>query len=124
MGKKRILVVDDESMITSTFKEFLERTGKYEVREENSGVRALDAVKEFQPDLVLLDILLPDLDGASIAAALKQDDNLKDIPIIFLTGLVTKQDVGTQAREIGGHSFLAKPLKPEEMLWVVEENLG
>ena len=124
MGKKRILVVDDESMITSTFKEFLERTGKYEVREENSGVRALDAVKEFQPDLVLLDILLPDLDGASIAAALKQDDNLKDIPIIFLTGLVTKQDVGTQGREIGGHPFLAKPLKPEEVLWVVEGNLG
>ena len=123
MSKKRILVVDDESMITSAFKEFLERTGKYEVREENSGIGALDAVREFRPDLVLLDILLPDLDGASVAAALKQDEDLKDIPIVFLSGLLKRRDVKDRGREIGGYPFLAKPIKPAEVLRVVEEIL-
>ena len=73
MSKQRILVVDDEPSITRLLKLNLEQTGRYEVRVENLGARAYEAAQEFMPDLVLLDIMMPDMDGSDVAASLKED---------------------------------------------------
>ena len=123
MEKRRILVVDDEAIITRTLKLYLEGTGSYEVRTENEGSHALQAAREFNPDLIMLDLVMPDTDGATLASELRRDSELQNIPIIFLTALVSKQEVGAQGKEIGGHPFLAKPVDPEKVVECIEEQL-
>ena len=71
MSRKRILVVDDETSITRLLKMNLELIGNFEVREENSGAHAIEAAREFKPDLILLDVMMTDMDGGEVAAALK-----------------------------------------------------
>src|SRR5258706_15639749 len=85
MLPKKILVVDDEVTITRLLKLNLEKTGAYVVREENRGAKAYAAAREFKPDLILLDVMMPDLDGGEVAAQLQADPLMKGIPIIFLT---------------------------------------
>lgn len=122
MDKKRILVVDDEAIVTRTLKMYLEGTGSYEVRTENEGTKALPAAREFDPDLVLLDLIMPDTDGATVAAEIKEDEALKDTPIVFLTALVSQQEVGPSGKDIGGHPFLAKPVDPEKVVEAIEQH--
>jgi CheY-like chemotaxis protein len=122
MDKKRILVVDDEAIVTRTLKMYLEGTGSYEVRTENQGTRAVAAAKEFKPDLVLLDLIMPDTDGATVAAQIREDASLKDTPIVFLTALVSQKEVGPTGRDIGGHPFLAKPVDPEKVVEAIEKH--
>lgn len=122
--KKRILIVDDEVAITDTLKRFLEKAGAYEVRTENQGSRVLAAARQFRPDLILLDIVLPERDGAAIAADLKGDPALQRIPIVFLTGLVTDAEVEASHGTIGGRPFLAKPVDLDRLLGVIEAQLG
>ncbi len=123
MEKKRILVVDDEAVITRTLKLYLEGTGSYEVRAENEGSRAVQAAREFNPDLIMLDLIMPDTDGAMVASELGSDSELQNIPIIFLTALVSEKEVGAQGKEIGGHPFLAKPVNPEKVVECIERQL-
>ncbi|MFQ6046915.1 MAG: response regulator [Gemmatimonadales bacterium] len=122
MDKKRILVVDDEAIVTRTLKMYLEGTGSYEVRTENEGTKALAAAREFDPDLVLLDLIMPDTDGATVAAEIREDDALKDTPIVFLTALVSQQEVGPSGKDIGGHPFLAKPVDPEKVVEAIQKH--
>jgi CheY-like chemotaxis protein len=82
MGKKRILLVDDEKSFTNLLKLNLEDTGNYEVRVENWAEDALPAAQQFKPDLVLLDIIMPRLPGGNVAAQIKEDPALKDTPIV------------------------------------------
>src|SRR5918996_1630889 len=105
MSKKRILVVDDEAGITRLLKLNLERTGKYEVREENFGARALEAAQAFRPDLVLLDVMMPDMDGGDVAASLKADPALRKTPVVFLTAAIKKEELGAPDGKIGGRTY-------------------
>ena len=123
MEKKRILVVDDEAVITRTLKLYLEGTGSYEVRAENEGSRAVQAAREFNPDLIMLDLIMPDTDGAMVASELGGDSELQNIPIIFLTALVSEKEVGAHGKKIGGHPFLAKPVNPEKVVECIEQQL-
>jgi CheY-like chemotaxis protein len=77
--KKRILMVDDEPALTRMVKLNLERTGNYEVRTENQGSKAIAAAKEFKPDLIFLDVMMPDMSGDEVAAQLKEDAQLASI---------------------------------------------
>ncbi|MEK6769163.1 MAG: response regulator [Gemmatimonadota bacterium] len=120
MAKKRILVVDDEAIVTRTLKLYLEATGSYEVQTENQGSRAVVTARAFKPDLVMLDLIMPDTDGATVAGDLKADAALKNTPIIFLTALVSKKEVGDKGKNIGGHPFLAKPVDPEKVIEAIE----
>ena len=124
MGAKRVLVVDDERATTTLLKNRLEKTGKYDVRTENSGASGLLAVREFKPDLILLDVMMPDPDGNEVAARLRQDPDTAGIPIVFLTSIVTKEDVGESGGIIGGNRFLAKPVDPEKVIDCVDEILS
>ena len=91
--KKRILVVDDEASITRLLKLNLEATDHYVVRTENDARAALAAAEEFQPDLILLDVLMPELDGGQLASRLQASPKLECVPIVFLTAAATKKEI-------------------------------
>ena len=122
--KKRILVVDDEPALTRMVKLNLERTGNYEVRTENQGSKAVQAAREFKPDLIFLDVMMPDMTGDEVSAQLKEDEELSRIKFIFITAIVTKDETENMGTNIGGNEFLAKPVKTDELLATIERVLG
>jgi CheY-like chemotaxis protein len=124
MNKKRILVVDDEVSITRLLKLNLERTGRFEIREENSGEAACAAAESFQPDLILTDVMMPDMGGGEVAARLREDPVLRKIPVIFLTAAVKKEELGGSQGMIGGRLYIAKPLDFKGMLAAIDQVLG
>lgn len=121
---KKILVVDDEAGFARLLKLNLEETGRFEVQTENKGSQALSTARSFKPDLILLDIIMPDIDGSEVANRLKNDPTTRDIPILFLTALVKNQEVETTSGAIGGHIFLAKPITTDELVQSIEGALG
>ncbi len=122
--KKKILVVDDEVGLTHMMKRGLEATGDYLVMEENAGTRALAAAREFRPDLVILDVMMPDVDGGTVAAQLAEDKDLKHVPVIFLTAIVTKAETVPTGSPIGGHTFLAKPVSLKNLITCIKSHIG
>lgn len=124
MPKKKILVVDDEANLTQSLRRTLTATGKYEVREENSGANAYESALEFQPDVIILDVMMPGIGGGEVAEKIQDDENLKHIPIVFLTGILEKNEVESTGSNISGHTFLAKPVKPDDMIMCIEKRVG
>src|SRR3990167_6492552 len=124
MAVKKILIVDDEAGFARLLKLNLEETGKFEVQTENKGSHALNAARSFKPDLILLDIIMPDMDGSEVANRLKSDPATGNIPILFLTALVKNKEVETTSGTIGGHIFLAKPITTDELVKNIETVLG
>ena len=125
MAKKKILVVDDEASLTRMLRRNLEATGKYEVREENSGAHAYETAREFQPDMIILDVMMPDMDGGDVAAKIQDDESLKHIPIVFLTAILKKEEVAeSTGSTIGGRTFLVKPVKVDDLIACIEDHLG
>jgi len=120
--KRRILIVDDDRENTRLVKILLERTGRYLVLEENDATKAHQSAQNFRPDLILLDIVMPETDGGEVAAQIQADPELQRTLVIFLTALVTKAETKTGLR-IQGHPFLAKPISIPELINVIEENL-
>jgi len=123
MPKRKILVVDDEASITRLLKLNLEATDHYEVAEANSGAEALAKAAEFGPDLMLLDIIMPDVDGGALAGKMQGDERLANVPIIFLTAAITREEAHETTGFIGNYPFLAKPIRTEELLRAIEKSL-
>jgi CheY-like chemotaxis protein len=123
-SKRRILIVDNDPNTTHLVKILLEKTGHYQVFEENESARAHQSAKSFQPDLILLDIVMPEThaDGAEIATRIQADSELQSAPIIFLTGLVTRAESKTDLR-IDGRPCLAKPINVEELIEAIDKNV-
>lgn len=124
MAKKKILIVDDEAAFAQIVKFNLEKTGKYEVKVENQGSRGLASAQMFLPDLILLDVVMPDKAGSDVAQELGDHLTTRNIPIIFLTAIVSRGETNAQTRMIGGHPFLAKPVGPTELVNCIEEHLA
>jgi CheY-like chemotaxis protein len=122
--KKRILIVDDESGFTRLLKLTLEKTGRYLVREQNDGTLARETAREFRPDLILLDIVMPKIDGGDVASQLKADPSLKATKIVFLTAIVSKKEATQGSGLIGGFPFLSKPVSLDALRACIEENLA
>jgi CheY-like chemotaxis protein len=122
MAKKRILVVDDEKSFTNLLKLNLEETGQYDVRVENWAEDAVAAAREFKPDLVLLDIIMPRLPGGNVAALIKNDPALKQTPIVFLTAAVRKHQVEENDGIICDFPCLAKPATVEAIIEMIEKH--
>ena len=122
MAKKRILLIDDEKSLTSLLKLNLEETGNYEVRVENWPEDSIKAAREFKPDLILLDIIMPRMPGGNVAAAIDSDPELKGTPIVFLTAAVRKQYVEEHDGIICDHPCLAKPATVEEVVAMIEQH--
>ena len=122
--KKRILVVDDRASNTRLVKLYLERTNDYVVREENDAKAALSAAEEFQPHLILLDVMMPGMDGGELAACFQANPKLKAVPIVFLTSAVTKAEVAAVDGQLGGFPYLAKPFVLADVVACLKHHLG
>jgi CheY-like chemotaxis protein len=121
--KKRILVVDDQPSDSRLLKLYLEQTDNYSVREENNSLAALSAAEEFQPHLILLDLMMPGVDGAELANGFKASPKLKGVPIVFLTAAITQGEVKSSGGQLGGWSFLAKPIVLTEVAASLKHHL-
>lgn len=124
MDKIRILLIDDEPSFTRMLKLNLERTGTYKVLCENTGAFGLTAAKDFLPDVIFLDVIMPDVDGGEVAAQIRAEPRLKDTPIVFLTAGVSKETTRMRGDVIGGRTFLAKPVSVDEVIRCIEKQLG
>lgn len=122
--KTRVLVVDDEVALTRMIKLNLERELTYDVRTVNEGANAITATREFRPDIILLDIMMPGMSGDEIAEELRDDPKLSSIPVIFLTALVTPGETDSKPSRIGKNIFLAKPVKTKELIAAIEKTLS
>lgn len=117
LSKKRVLVIDDEVEITEIVEEFLTDAG-YDVTVLNSSRYWQDKVNEIQPNLLLLDIMMPGEDGYAICSQLKADPSTADIPVIFLSGRNKEDDQGRSFKS-GGEMFIKKPFSGERLLGIV-----
>lgn len=117
---KRILVVDDEPAVTRLVTLKLGSTGIYEVFAENRGSFAVAAARKFMPDLILLDILMPDLLGSEVAAEIHEDPTLKHIKVVYLTSMLKEGE----EQKSGENIVIGKPISTEELLAVVAQELA
>ena len=113
----KILVVDDEPEITEIVDAFLSDAG-YTVHVENSSERAVDSAKQFHPDVIILDIMMPGADGYSVCKKIKENAELTQVPVIFLTGKDKGDDMG-RSFKAGGDMFIKKPFSCERLLEIV-----
>lgn len=111
---KKILVVDDEAEIVSLLGEMLQENG-YEVVSAMDGLMALKIARKEKPDLILLDLMLPKMDGYKVCAILKRDVKYAHIPILMLSARVYDENVGP-IKELGADAYLTKPAEPKILL--------
>ncbi|MFH0775881.1 MAG: response regulator [bacterium] len=119
---KKILVVDDEFHIRKIIETKLKGAG-HDVATAGDGEEGLRLSKELLPDLVILDLLMPKMNGLELCKALKEADQTRNIPIIALTALAQKSEI-EKAKQAGADKVLTKPFSPRELLSEVEETLG
>jgi len=122
MATARILAVDDSQTILEMIKAIL-LAGGYEVITAADGAEALETARAEMPDLILLDVMLPKLDGYRVCRLLKFDQKYKNIPIIMLTAKTEEQAMATGIRT-GANQYLTKPIEPEKLLGAVAEELA
>jgi len=119
--KKKILIVDDESNIVTALSFLMENAG-YEIAFCYDGESAIDLVSEFLPDLVILDVMMPGLDGFSVAKYIRSQAILDHVGIIFLTAKGTSQDK-VEGYDSGAESYIVKPFDNDEIIERVQEVL-
>jgi CheY-like chemotaxis protein len=117
-NRKKILLIDDEPELIKAVEIRLKSIG-YEVALSYDGRAGIDKAKEIKPDLILLDLLMPIIDGYSAAKILKDDPETKHIPIIILTAS-QREDLKTRCRELGVTSFIMKPFETSDLLMMVK----
>ena|SRR3989338_6154784 len=124
MGKRKILIIDDEQEFAEMVRLNLESTGKYEVSTETDANNALFTALKCRPDLILLDVIMANKEGPDVAIEIKRDPRLKETPIVFLTATVTQQEVDSEGGKIGGQAFVAKPSDLDVLLNSIERNMA
>ncbi len=122
--RNRILIVDDEAATTRLLQMNLEHTGRFEVRVENNPNLVVAVAAEFQPEVIILDVVMPGMDGGDVAAALKEHPSLCNVPVIFLTATIRKAEVDARGGVLGGYPFLAKPASTTSIIAMIEAHLA
>jgi CheY-like chemotaxis protein len=115
----KVLAVDDDPVIQRLLQVNLEMEG-YEVALASDGVEALEQARSFRPDIVLLDIMMPRKDGWQVCAELKQDPDLADTPVVFLSARAQDDDL-QRGTELGADAYITKPFDPIDLLELVAE---
>lgn len=118
--RKKILVVDDDPSIVKLVKSLLEHEG-FDVETASDGIDALVKVKEVRPSLIVLDIMMPELNGYDVCHKIKFDSPYKEIPIILLTS--RDQEIDSRIGEMMGITYLQKPLQRDVLLAEIKKNL-
>jgi PleD family two-component response regulator len=124
VNKKRILIVDDDAGGSRLLKMSLERTGGYELLAENDSARALAVAHQFRPDFIILDSNMPVVDGGAVASQLRSDAELKYVPILFLTSMVSEREAGEKSLISGAYEFMAKPVSIGRLVRHIEHLLA
>ncbi len=122
MTKKKILVVEDEESLLRLERILLTSKG-YEVRGVADGQAALDAVAEESPDLVLLDIMLPELDGFEVCRRIKETAETRHIPVIMLTAKKSREDMA-RGEKVGADGYITKPFKSARVFEAIQKFLN
>ena len=124
MDVKRVLVIDDEDSFCTFVSWALEKTGRYKVTSTTKPLEGITLAKALRPDLILLDIKMPEMDGSQVAEKLLEDAQTKSIPIAFITALVTNTETKHEQMEVAGRTFIAKPITRDELLQAVGKLLA
>jgi CheY-like chemotaxis protein len=124
MRKRRVMVVDDEPGFTEMVRLSLEQLGEYMVCEVNDPTAAVAAARKFMPELVLLDVMMPEMDGGDVAAALCRNPEMAQVPIIYLTALVSQEEAPEAGMRASKHRFLPKPTSMVDLMGTIEETLA
>jgi excisionase family DNA binding protein len=114
-GKRKVLIVDDDEELVELLTDVLERDGRFEVRSVNNGFDAGMMVKEYTPDLIVLDVMLPDINGREVCQRVRSEKSMDDIRIICISGMV-EEDKIHELRTAGANDFLHKPFEVEVLL--------
>jgi CheY-like chemotaxis protein len=122
MAAKRILICDDDPVILRLLQVNLELEG-YDVLQAHHGEEALEIAGAEHPDLIILDIMMPRLDGYQTAERLKADDATKEIPIVFVSAKAQQSDID-KGKSYGVAEYLTKPFDPTDLLEIVERLVG
>jgi CheY-like chemotaxis protein len=120
--KPRILIVDNNSQFARSARLVLDQSGKYVACSVVDPRRALETARSFKPDLVIVDLIMPQEDGIEVAAQFEADWALHGVPKVFLTSLITAEEA-KDGRRIYGHPLLPKPTSSSELIEIVEQNL-
>jgi excisionase family DNA binding protein len=115
MGKTRVLVVDDDPAIVEMLVELLERDGRFEVSTAATGFDAGIKTSEFRPDVIVLDYMLPDINGNAVCRSIRSDESLKDVRIIIVSGVIDREHVD-KLLEDGADDFIQKPFSIEQLV--------
>jgi len=114
-GKRKALVVDDDVELVELIRDVLEADGRFEVRIANNGFDAGMMVKEYHPDVIVLDVMLPDINGKEVCQRVRSDSALDDVRIICISGMV-EQDKIQELMAAGANTFLQKPFEVESLV--------
>lgn len=121
--KPKILIIDDEKDICVYLKYILEKTGKFEVWATTSPTEGIALATSKHPDLILLDVIMPEMDGTQVAEQLHDNRSTRDILIAFVTVLAKREDIDEDKGMIGGHPFIPKSIEKEKLIARVESLL-
>jgi len=122
MSRKNILIVDDEQDVLLVLEKGLTAEG-YSVITASSGNDAISLAKSRRPDLIILDVLMPDMEGPEVKRKLKEDPETKDIPLIFLTGMFPKREDDQDGRIVAGYVLFEKPYDILKLVFAIEQLL-
>ncbi len=114
-GKRKILVVDDDVELVELITDVLERDGRFEVRSVNNGFDAGMMVKDYKPDLIVLDVMLPDINGKEVCQRVRSDKAMDSVQIICISGMV-EEDKVDGLRQAGANDFMRKPFEVDRLI--------
>jgi len=114
-GRRKALIVDDDEELVELIRDALDADGRFEIRVDNNGFDAGMMVKEYHPDIIVLDIMLPDINGKEVCQRVRSDSNLDDVKIICISGMV-EQDKIEDLKASGANEFVQKPFEVEQLI--------
>jgi excisionase family DNA binding protein len=114
-GKRKVLIVDDDEELVELLVDVFDRDGRFDIRTANNGFDAGMLVKEFRPDLVVLDVMLPDINGKEVCQRVRSDSTLEMVKIICISGMV-EQDKIADLKAAGANDFMHKPFAVDRLL--------
>ena len=114
-GKRKVLIVDDDQELVELLRDAFEHDGRFDIRTANNGFDAGMLVKEFRPDLVILDVMLPDINGREVCVRVRSDKTLDEVKIICISGMVEADKVA-DLKESGANDFIQKPFSIDKLM--------
>ncbi|MFA5322260.1 MAG: response regulator [Smithella sp.] len=123
--KMRVLAIDDEADFCYFVKKNLMQSGLFDVFIATNGKEGIELAQKEKPDIILLDLFMPDMPGEDVAAALKENDATTNIPILYVTALATNDDIiDNEENKIGNNYILPKPIRTKKLIETIMKILG